>query len=184
MGLQYSAKLTIPDGRQPSSESRIPANRQERSTMPHRIRLRGPWEFEPRWRWARDEHGGWQQSSTDLPPGGTFMAPQRWSDVLGAGFRGCVRLSRRFHRPTGLEATSKLWLVVGDLAWPTEVRLNEQVIAQIEDHADGERPAGVDIGPIAAPQNVLVLNVTTPVTDLGDSPYDWLGQVWLDIESQ
>jgi len=164
--------------------------------MPHRIRLRGPWNIEPLWRWVPGDQASWQQSSTDLPPGGTFTAPQRWSNVLGPDFRGSAKLSRRFHRPTGLEPDSKLWLVVGDLAWPTEIRLNEQPIASINSGREsGEEPPQEslrsEIGRLVEPQNMLILLVTAPPISAGhapplgeesDCPFNWLGQVWLEIE--
>jgi hypothetical protein len=180
--------------RKPAAGEQI--ERPLRTTMPHRIRLRGPWEFEPLWQWVRGEHGSWQQNQADLPPGGTFTAPRRWSDVLGPDFRGCVRLTRRFHRPTGLETESKLWLVVGDLIWPTEIRLGERSIAWINPGGDAgdspsKEPARVEIERIVASENKLTALVTAPpisaghgttISEASASPLDWLGQVWLEIE--
>src|SRR5438046_6261722 len=43
---------------------------------------------------------------------------------------GTVRLTRRFHRPTGLDAKSRVWLVVEDVDGVAEIGLNERLLGR------------------------------------------------------
>src|SRR5207249_2615482 len=98
--------------------------------LPHTIRLRGPWEYEPLTR--------------------------------------CF--TRRFHRPTSLTATSRVWLVVTTADSPVRVNLNSQILGEITPLF----PARFDITPHLGPQNLISIMVARPG--------EFAGQVSLEIE--
>jgi hypothetical protein len=64
---------------------------------PHRIRLIGPWELERRDGSVR------------------VHLPRDWAEVTGDGTTE-LRLSRRFHRPTRLDSSTQIFIVMPD-AW-------------------------------------------------------------------
>lgn len=68
----------------------------------HRINLRGPWEFE----WIEPP----LSEGSGIPTTGRIKMPADWRDTFGER-AGLVRLSRRFHQPTGLELGDRVWLV-------------------------------------------------------------------------
>ncbi len=75
---------------------------------PHRIHLRGPWDYEPL---RRIEPTASCPAEAALPPPGTMRLPCRWSDGGLRGFRGVVRFHRRFGKPSRLDPHERLWLV-------------------------------------------------------------------------
>lgn len=73
---------------------------------PHRIRLRGPWE------WEADDKG-------------RVTMPCRWSDLgLGEGVRR-VRFHRRFGLPRKLDPHERVWLTFTEAGGVTGIWLNE-----------------------------------------------------------
>ncbi len=76
---------------------------------PHRIRLRGPWEYE-----VLDVPGG------GAPRAGRVMLPcPRWD-----GPPGHVRFRRRFGYPGQIDAHERVWIVFDGLASPVRVSVN------------------------------------------------------------
>jgi hypothetical protein len=142
--------------------------------MPHVIRLRGPWDYEPLARFATQPDGSTSVTNEKLPHSGVIELPADWGSVLGANFQGRVRFTRRFHRPTGLEATSRVWLVIGDVDWQAEVSLNDYVLgtAVCSQSSDTQQaikcPARFDITTVLSPQNRLSIVVTSPTLDAGN----------------
>ena len=98
--------------------------------MPHRIRLRGPWEYEPLTR--------------------------------------CF--TRRFHRPTSLTATSRVWLVVTTADSPVRVNLNSQILGEITPRCAARFEITSNLGS----QNLISIIVARPG--------EFIGQVSLEIE--
>lgn len=135
--------------------------------MPHCIRLRGPWDYQPLVRFL-PESGGRSQPTTDrLPPGGTIHLPADWGDVLGVDFRGTVEFTRTFHKPTGLSPTSHVWLLVDEVDWHAVVTLNGRLLGELvasgESAAEGNYcPARFDITADLLPLNRLAIKVTAP----------------------
>ena len=85
----------------------------------HIIRLHGPWEYTPL-----------NEDRETLPPPGRITLPADWSETLGADFRGRVRYTRRFHRPTGLDGGQRVFLSIECVdafgaAWLNEEKLGE-----------------------------------------------------------
>jgi hypothetical protein len=159
--------------------------------MPHTIRLRGPWEYEPLARGSRDDR--------ELPPGGTMAMPGDWGAVLGAAFRGQVRFTRRFAQPTGLDASSRIWLVIEEVDWQAVVALNGQSLGEVRfSGAPAEAdvvpcPARFDITTLLLPRNELTIDVLLPEVAAGAPPLarpgregqpgGLIGLVSLEIES-
>ncbi|MBW3596620.1 MAG: hypothetical protein KY475_05025 [Planctomycetes bacterium] len=83
----------------------------------HIIRLHGAWDYVPL---ADNAAAG------EPPPPGRTDVPADWDELLGRGFQGRVRCTRRFHRPTGLEGRARVWLVLEAANVLGEVLLNER----------------------------------------------------------
>ena len=75
--------------------------------MPHIIRLRGPWTY----RVLEQE----QQGRIDI---------EQLNEILPTA-TGQIELERRFHRPTGLDDSTAVELVIGPTAHAREVQLND-----------------------------------------------------------
>jgi hypothetical protein len=139
--------------------------------MPHVIRLRGPWDYEPLARFVTQADGSTSMTNKKLPPSGVIDLPADWASVFGADFQGRVRFTRRFHRPTGLEASSRVRLVIDDIDWQADVALNDSVLGaviysqSVESPNPQRCPARFDITTLLSPQNRLSIVVTSPTLD-------------------
>ena len=80
------------------------------------------------------------------------------------------RFTRRFHRPTGLTATSRVWLVVKSADSPARVDLNGQILGEITPRC----PARFEITSNLGSQNLISIIVARPG--------EFIGQVSLEIE--
>jgi hypothetical protein len=78
----------------------------------HTIRLRGPWQLEPVFRYVRRDDGGFDHVTDDLPAAARMHVPADWSAAFGSDFLGRVRYKRTFHTPPGLVPEERVWLVV------------------------------------------------------------------------
>jgi hypothetical protein len=86
---------------------------------PHRIRLRGPWDFEI------------LTSETPVPDSltqGRMTMPCQLGAAGLAGFKGSLRLIRRFGMPRTLDATEHVWLDCAGAGNTLQVELNEQAL--------------------------------------------------------
>jgi hypothetical protein len=119
---------------------------------PHRIRLRGPWEFQPL---------ELRPPAPDaaLPPPGCVTLPCRWADAGLAGFAGRVRFRRRFGYPGRIDAHERVWLTVAPAAAepiaPAEAWLNGE---RLGGHAGGG-PFEFEVTPLLGARNELVLEL-------------------------
>src|SRR5437867_2710614 len=95
-------------------------------------------------------------------------------DALGPDGGGPFRYSRRFHKPTGLEASSRVWLVVEDAEGEAVVVLNGQEVARF--HANAY-PARLDITTAISENNRLEITIQPEEGRSGE-----LGLVRLEIE--
>src|SRR6266581_1383182 len=84
---------------------------------PHRIRLRGPWEYEALAPAAGDQ-------PLPLPAPGRMTMPCAWGDGPLAGFAGRVRFRRRFGYPGRLDAHERVWLTFAGASDRAAVSLN------------------------------------------------------------
>ena len=152
--------------------------------MPHIIRLRGPWNFQPVARFVAGPDNSLIKSTENLPPGGTTELQSSWNDIVGADFQGIVQFTRRFHCPTGLAADSKVWLVVENFAGPASVKLNDRELGSTlggrgSDPAINQRcPARLEISDRLQSQNILAITATRTRTETGEL----IGLVRLEIE--
>jgi beta-galactosidase/beta-glucuronidase len=99
--------------------------------MPHVIRLRGPWRLEPVARTRRSADGTSQTIIGPLPAAGETTVPSDWGELLGADFRGRVRYTRRFNRPSGMAQVVRIDLVIECVDAFGQVLLNGQPLGQI-----------------------------------------------------
>jgi hypothetical protein len=163
--------------------------------VPHSIRLRGPWHHQPLARFEAQADGTQRETTDNLPPGGDLVLPADWGAALGREFCGIVRFSRVFHRPTGLEASSKVWLIVEDVHWRAQVTLNDRLLgAVIGSLATASQPASelhrcparFDVTTLLEPHNRLSIDVTGPARDSSgptNQPGGLIGLVRLQIET-
>jgi hypothetical protein len=94
---------------------------------PHRIRLRGPWDYQPLVR--TPPTGG------ALPPGGRMSMPCRWDEGGLKDFAGRVRFVRRFGQPRQIDAHEHVWLTFDGVDGVAEVWLNGQFLGRHEGSA-------------------------------------------------
>ena len=119
--------------------------------------------------------GTWELSPNNVPQPVTADMPADWGDTLGPDFRGLVRYTRSFHRPTGLDAGSRVWLVIEDVDFQATVTLNDQSLGVIQlagspqarqlfdlPHHPIACPTRFDITDLLAPSNSLVLDILQP----------------------
>jgi|SRR4051812_3068876 hypothetical protein len=98
---------------------------------------------------------------------------------------GTIRFTRRFHRPTGLNANSRVWLVVGDFHGDAEVSLNDRLLGPTDCSKAAAmvgtaHPTEFEITEMLRPENVVSILVG-PVTKEQEPP-DGFGLVRLEIE--
>ena len=133
---------------------------------PHVIRLRGPWDYRPLARTRLCPDGGTIEVAGPLPPPGQIQMPADWGDSLGADFRGRVRYSRRFGRPTGVQPGQRIDLVVERLDAFGLVLLNGRSLGAV---AAGQSGWRADVTHLLAPRNELGVEVELP-EEPADSP--------------
>src|SRR5204863_1246889 len=84
---------------------------------------------------------------------------------------GTARFTRRFHRPTGLDAASRVWLAIDDVDWHASVMLNDRSLGQIVSAQSLAQPnthrcpVRFEITADLQPQNVLSITVSSPSLD-------------------
>ena len=145
--------------------------------MPHRIRLRGPWQYEPLVRYRQLEGGQIESQSDDLPPDGRITMPADWSETLGADFRGQVRYTRRFTCPTGLDPGTPVLLVIEAVNQTARVLLDERPLGEI---SGPNTPWQCAIGEYLSERHLLCVDVDMPL-DAGDGCGGLTGEVRLEI---
>ena len=149
-------------------------------SYPHRIRLRGPWEYSVI-----------QSSALDVAyPTGRVHLPSDWSETLGPGFRGRVAYRRHFNSPTQLDAHERVWLVIEGVDPRGTVTLNGRPLGEVKGYG---LFAEFDITAELKPRNDLALEVElSEVTPDGIPPLrpgreemagGPIGEVYLDIRS-
>jgi hypothetical protein len=112
---------------------------------PHRIRLRGPWDYEP-------------VSGPDaLPAPGRMTMPCRWKDGGLPGFAGTVRFRRHFGYPGRIDDFERVWLTFAGLTGTAHIRLNGQHLGVLTDKA-GE----FDFTSLLQKRNILEVEIHGP----------------------
>jgi len=82
----------------------------------HQMKLKGPWEYQ----WKLPEL---QEDDLGVAPEGRIKVPVVWQQLFGAQ-PGRVVWSRRFQKPTNLDATERVMISATGLAGIGEVRVN------------------------------------------------------------
>jgi hypothetical protein len=133
----------------------------------HTIRLRGPWELTPLVGAAIDRILPGDDPLGFVGETITQQLPGAWDEVL-PGFRGTVRYTRRFGKPTNLEPTERVWLCVEGVAGSIAMQLNDETI----------RDTCFDITDLLRERNLLQIDVTQPHPE---QPAGLVGEVRLEI---
>ncbi len=128
-------------------------------SYPHAMRLHGPWEYRPLSRWVRAEEGAWRAVEDHLPAAGRVSVPGDWGAALGPDYRGRVRYTRRFGRPTGLASYERVWLVIEGVDARGNVALNGRPLGEVVGYAV---PAGFDVTEQLSPRNELEIVAEAP----------------------
>jgi len=145
---------------------------------PHRIRLRGPWDYEPLAEFVDAADGTVNERVDDLPPAGRAAMPRDWREMLGGDFRGRVRFCRRFSCPTGLEPGDRVELVIDAVAGSAAVFLDDQPLGDVDPSAGSLRS---DVSGRLSGRHELVVEVQSPATCVKDQPRGLTGEVRLEI---
>jgi hypothetical protein len=131
---------------------------------PHRIRLRGPWDYEPLARLPAD-------AALQLPPPGRMAVPCRWTDGGLPGFAGRVRFRRRFGFPGQIDTHERVWLTGAGVEASADIAVNGVGLGR----QVGDQPFECDVTAFLRPRNELVMDV-----EGGDEGGIW-GEVALEI---
>ena len=91
-----------------------PSTKGEHAEYPHRIRLRGPWE--------------WRPSESDSAAPNLVHMPCTWQDLVATQPGAQIRFLRRFGQPQLQNPNERVWLVVEGLASSAKVWMNDNVI--------------------------------------------------------
>ena len=126
---------------------------------PHRIRLHGPWDYEPLARTVLHADGRLEVIDGPLPPRGRMTVPGRWADRGPGAFAGRMRFRRTFQWPAGLDFCERLWLVFAGADYFTTVRLNGELLGRHEGAFD---PFAFDISALVQLRNELTVEVDLP----------------------
>ncbi len=111
---------------------------------PHRIRLRGPWKYEPL-----------------APPGpaGQMTMPCRWGGGGLPGYAGRVRFLRRFGYPGTLDDYERVWLTFAGVEGTADVGLNGRPLGR---HEGGDEPFEFEVTELMLARNELSVEVEAP----------------------
>lgn len=141
---------------------------------PHRIRLKGPWEYE--WRPALQNRAP-QPAELDFPPKGRVQMPADWSDLFGdVGGRSAFR--RHFQKPTNLDPEEKVWIVCDGVGGKGRALLNDRDLGSI---AAQQSTARFEITPLLQPRNEIVVELEfDPQAEAGQRGGLW-GAVVIEI---
>src|SRR5262245_52618911 len=126
---------------------------------PHRIRLRGPWEYEP-----------WPPRG-DGPLPRRMTMPRRWKDGGLAGYSGTVWFRRRFGYPGRLDSYERVWLTFAGIEGTADISLNGHALGRFT-----ETPFELEVTSLLGKRNELVILVSCD----NDAGGLW-GEVALDI---
>ena len=134
--------------------------------MSHVIRLRGPWHNQVLSRTVLLDDGSTEIESGDLPPPGRARMPCDWGESLGPDFRGQVRYTRHFHRPTGLDQGQTVALAVEQVdAW-AHVTLNGHFLGELRAETGLGR---FDVTEMLLERNELIVAVELPRLTAGSA---------------
>lgn len=126
----------------------------------HKIRLHGPWHYEPLAFTELTASGESLDLPGSVPSAGTMKIPADWSASLGADFRGRVLYKRRFGRPTNLDVNERVDLVIEQLHGFAIVRVNGEDLGEIK---IGDSDSRFELTDRLQPNNELQLEINHPL---------------------
>lgn len=144
----------------------------ESRQYPHRIRLRGPWDYAPLVRMSSVPDGSRDTGTEDIPQKGRMNLPCRWRDGGLTDFAGRVRFMRRFGYPGRIDGNEQVWLTFDGLTAAAQIRLNGQALSK----GLTASPAAFEVTGLLMPRNELIVDVESATPDGGI----W-GEVALEI---
>ena len=111
-----------------------------------------------------------------------------WESELGRDFLGVVRYERKFNRPTGLVPNQQVAVVVTDVDFHAECRLNDQPIGSL---TYGDGGASFQVGSLLKDYNLLIIDVRLSKedqqhpsrADRHELSGGLIGTVYLEIEN-
>jgi uncharacterized protein with NRDE domain len=114
------------------------AHKDSAKAAPHRMHLRGPWEYA----WGGET--------------GRVKLPAEWRMLFGDR-AGTVTLRRRFGRPTNLEQHERVFVAFGGLGGTARIRVNG---VEVGAAADDDRPVRFDVTTLLKPSNQIEIELT------------------------
>ncbi len=137
--------------------------RQESGMKIHRIRLRGPWQYDWEPELTESSDASVVESVADrsqvCTQSGTAKLPANWQSLFGE-VSGRARFRRRFHKPTHLETSEQVVLIFEQLGGNANVKLNNKRLGSIP---NSEQTAEFDISRLMEPMNQIELELTVDV---------------------
>src|SRR5207247_2791050 len=121
---------------------------------PHRMRLHGPWQFEPLARTVVFPDGHIELRADSVPAPAQMKIPTTYRRTPLDGCRGRVRWRRNFHRPRSLEPNERLWLVFDGVDYFATLGLNGTPLGQHEGYFDSFE---FDVTSLVEERNELVV---------------------------
>jgi Glycosyl hydrolases family 2, sugar binding domain len=131
---------------------------------PHRIRLRGPWEYQPLARRVLQADGSVEFTTDNLPPASRINMPARWREAGLDDFAGRVRFLRRFGLPRQLDDYERVWLTFAGVTGSAQVSLNGSAVGS---QPRDEEPFEFEITSLLEERNRLVVEVESATPDGG-----------------
>lgn len=119
----------------------------------HRINLKGPWDFLPLNRISAKSSDC--SAEGPLPAAGTVKFPADWQAILG-DFRGSVRFTRRFNRPSNLVAMDRVELALDGVGGAAVITLNQQPVGTLR---EPEQRGRFDVTSLLRPHNLLEISI-------------------------
>ena len=122
----------------------------------HRIRLVGPWDFT--WREAPESDDGpdeLEPRSINPTRTGSVPMPCDWQALFGTA-AGCATFSRRFHRPTNLDANEQVVIILTGVGGGGKLSLNGSVLTEFTSTTE---PVEADVTDRLLPFNVLEVSI-------------------------
>ncbi len=143
---------------------------------PHRIRLKGPWNY----RWLKTLYSGKEPVSaekTNFSPEGTVQMPMSWQKLFGEK-EGIAQFERRFQSPTNLESHERVAIVFIGMRGSGTVTLNSQSLGKIE---TSEKIQRFDITNRLQLSNLLSIEMTCGNNVNFNTPAGLYGTVAIEI---
>ncbi len=149
---------------------------------PHRMHLRGPWEYE--WLHGPGVAPGVDRADSSAPfaKTGRVKLPGSWQSQFGA-VAGAVRFRRHFHRPTNLEPHERVVIAFDGIGGTARVWLNGRALDPTDRFIAEDAPELLryEITGLLANANELVVEIDFDATATGESPGGLWGPVAIEV---